>query len=319
MWVRDAVATIALAAWIGGLAAAYSGPTLLPGSTDAWPLVSWWLALGVLVLSVALLAGATGRGRLAAAALTLLALVLGLARGAAAVHHPGPHTVDGYIGSSVRINGTVDSVSAPLAGAGGSTASQQQRFRLSADDIETGGQRQSARGLVLVQAHSQAEVWPGQRLSIWGRLARLRRLGPGGVAGYADRLERQGVEAEVAAATMVVLTPPPTVSVGRVVDALRQGLVRSARDLLPEPEATIVLGEVAGIRGRLPPEVDADLVDSGLVHVLAISGIKVAIVAGLLQLMTTAIAGRRAALGAIAGIGVYTLVGGAWRRLCGRH
>jgi competence protein ComEC len=81
--------------------------------------------------------------------------------------------------------------------------------------------------------------------------------------------------------------------------------------MLPEPEATVVLGEVAGIRGRLPPAIDADLVDSGLVHILAISGIKVAIVAGLLQLMTAVIAGRRAALGAIAGIGLYTLVGGA--------
>ena len=298
-------------AWIGGVAAAYSGPGLVAGSVDSWPAAPWWLALALLALSVAMIAAAAGGTRFAAAALVLVALACGLARGTAAVHHPGPRTVDGYIGSTVQVDGTVESVSTPLAGAGGSTASQQQRLRLSAEDIRTPGGTQPVEGLILVQVHSQAEVWPGQRVRTWGRLARLRRLGPGGVAGYADRLERQGVEAELMATTLVALTPPPTISVSRVVDALRQGLVHSSRDLLPEPEATILLGEVAGIRGRLPPALDADLVDSGLVHVLAISGIKVAIVAGLLQLMTAAIAGRRAALGAIAGIGLYTVVGGA--------
>jgi competence protein ComEC len=113
------------------------------------------------------------------------------------------------------------------------------------------------------------------------------------------------------ATSLLPLTPPPRLSLARVVDTTRRQLVRSCRDLLPEPEATIVLGEVAGIRGRLPSAVDADLVDSGLIHVLAISGIKVAIIAGLLQLLMVAVAGRRAAVAAVGGVGLYTLVGGA--------
>jgi hypothetical protein len=51
---------------------------------------------------------------------------------------------------------------------------------------------------------------------------------------------------------LLALTPPPRLSLARVVDATRRGLVQSCRDLLPEPEATLVLGEVAGIRGHLP-------------------------------------------------------------------
>jgi competence protein ComEC len=292
------------------VAVAYTGPGL---SSDAgpWPPPWGWMVLalvGFASWALALAAGARGSARLA---LPAVMLALGLGRGAAAVHHPGPGTVDGYTGSPVRIEGSVESVSAPLSGAGGSTASQQQRFRLSVDHLESGGSVHQVQGLVLVQAHAQAEVWPGQRLSLSGRLARLRRLGPGGVAGYADRLERQGVEASLSAGSVVPLTPPPRLSVLRLVEALRQELVRACRELLPEPEATIVLGEVAGIRGRLPPGVDSDLVNSGLVHVLAISGIKVAIIAGVLQMLTVALAGRRAAFGAIGGIGLYTLVGGA--------
>ena len=308
---RDARATVALGAWIAGIAVAYAGPSLDGGGADTWPLPSRWLALALLVLSVSAMARVVGVTRAAAVALVIGLLALGLARGAAAVHHPGPATIDGYIGETARVQGVVESVSAPLSGAGGSTASQQQRFRLAADQLTARGGARSVEGLVLVQAHSQAEVWPGQRLSLSGRLTRLRRLGPGGVAGYAERVERQGVEAEMSAGSLVALTPPPTLSIPRAVEAMRQGLARSCRDVLPEPEATIVLGEVAGIRGRLPAAVDADLVDSGLVHVLAISGIKVAIVAGMLQLLAVAIAGRRAVVGAIGGIALYTLVGGA--------
>jgi ComEC/Rec2-related protein len=298
-------------AWIVGIAAAYAGPEFTSAAARAWPSPRAWLVLALVGLAGWALAHAAAAPGPARLMLPLVVMALGLARGASAVHHPGPGTVDGYIGSLVRVEGEVESAGAPLSGAGGSTASQQQRFRLRVDHLESGGSAHIVQGLVLVQANAQAQVWPGQRLSLSGQLARLKRLGPGGLAGYGDRLERQGVEAALTAGSVVALTPPPRLSLARLVDALRQELAHACRDVLPEPEATIVLGEVAGIRGRLPPGVDSDLVDSGLVHVLAISGIKVAIIAGLLQTLAVALAGRRAALGAIGGIGLYTLVGGA--------
>jgi competence protein ComEC len=306
----DASAILALVGWIAGVAAAYAGPGLIADGV-AWPPPWTWLALALVTLASWGLAQAVAARRAAGVVLPVVMLALGLARGSSAVHHAGPETVDGYIGSLVRIEGGVESVSAPLSGAGGSTASQQQRFRLSADHLESSGSAHAVRGLVLVQAHAQPQVWPGQRLSLSGRLARVPRLGPGGAAGYADRLERQGVEAVLSAGGIVPLTPPPRVSIARLIEVLRQALVHACREALPEPEASIVLGEVAGIRGRLPPVVDSDLVNSGLVHILAISGIKVAIIAGVLQMLTVALGGRRAALGAIGGIGLYTLVGGA--------
>jgi ComEC/Rec2-related protein len=305
------LATATLAAWLAGLAIGYAGPTMDPVSGPGWPGAWQWLAVSVACAAAGMMLVPVGAWRAARGLIPVGVLTLGLAWGAAAVHRPGAATVDGYIGARVSIEGTVASVTAPLSGAGGSTASQQQGFRLAVSRLSTGRSRHAVSGLILVQAHSQAEVWPGQLVEVAGRLARVRQLGPGGMAGYGDRLARQGVEGELAATGVVALSPPPRFSLARMVDALRRSLAQSIRDVLPEPEATIVLGEVAGIRGKLPPAVDSDLVDSGLVHLLAISGIKVAIIAGLLQAMAVAIAGRRAALTAIAGVGLYTLVGGA--------
>jgi ComEC/Rec2-related protein len=301
----------ALAAWLAGVAIGYAVPSLDPLARSPRPTPTMWLSVAVVGAASATLLAVFGRVRSAGLFVAVTVLCLGLARGVAAVHLPGPGTVDGYLGDTIRVEGSVDSVSAPVSGAGGSTASQQQSFRLSATRIRSGGAPHMIDGLVLVQSRGQAEVWPGQLVSLAGRLNRVRRLGPGGSAGYGDRLEREGIQAEMTATSLLPLTPPPRLSLARVVDTTRRQLVRSCRDLLPEPEATIVLGEVAGIRGRLPSAVDADLVDSGLVHVLAISGIKVAIIAGLLQLLTVAVAGRRAAVAAVGGVGLYTLVGGA--------
>ncbi len=305
------LATASLAAWLAGIAIGYAGPTLDPVSGPGWPSAWQWLALSVACAAAGMMLVPVGAWRAARGLIPVGVLALGLAWGAATVHRPGAGTVDGYIGARVSMEGTVESVTAPVSGAGGSTASQQQGFRLAVSRLSTGGSMHAVSGLILVQAHSQAEVWPGQLVEVAGRLARVRQLGPGGVAGYGDRLSRQGIEGELAATGLVALSPPPRFSLARIVDGLRRSLTQSIRDVLPEPEATIVLGEVAGIRGKLPQAVDSDLVGSGLVHLLAISGIKVAIIAAILQAMALAVAGRRAALAAIGGVGLYTLVGGA--------
>lgn len=186
------LATAALVALVAGIAVGYAGPSLDPIVGIYWPGPAAWLALAFVSAAAAALLVAFGSWRWARLAMPVALLCFGLAREAAAVHHRGAGTVDGYLGATVRLDGSVESVSAPISGAGGSTASQQQTFRLSAEHVRSGAAVHAVGGLVLVQAHSQAEVWPGQRSSLAGRLNRLRRLGPDAIAGYGDRLERQG-------------------------------------------------------------------------------------------------------------------------------
>jgi hypothetical protein len=250
------LATAALVAWVAGIAVSYAGPTLDPIAGIYWPGPAAWLALAFVAAAVAALLVAFGSWRWARLAMLVALMCLGLARGAAAVHHAGPGTVDGYLGASVRLDGTVESVSVPISGAGGSTASQQQTFRLSAEHVRSGAAVHAVGGLVLVQAHSQAQVWPGQRISLAGRLSRLRRLGPGGIAGYGDRLERQGIEAEMTATGLLALTPPPRLSLARVVDATRRWCSRAGTFCQsPRPPSSWerLLESVATCRRRLTP------------------------------------------------------------------
>jgi competence protein ComEC len=122
-------------------------------------------------------------------------------------------------------------------------------------------------------------------------------------------MEREGVLAAMPGATFLTEEPPAAWSAAAMAWRVRGAVTAGIRARLPEPEATVLLGEVVGIRGKLPAAVEADLVDSGLVHVLAVSGLKVAVVAGILTSLLRR-AGRRAALAAILGIFVYAGVGG---------
>lgn len=299
--------TVVLLAWCAGVAAGYLGWL---NARPAQLLVAAVVPAAVAV--PAWIAGRQDRGALVPAALLLGAAMAtaGLARGELGRPPVGAGRVAAYTGQTVSLNGRVQSASVAGGGATGAGA-RLQSFQLDIAGLTAAGRMVKPAGLVLVQSRGHAEVFDGQRVTVRGTLSRPRAVGPGGIAGYADRLERMGVEAELSATSVTPLEAPSPVSVARVAAEARAGLVAAIRDLLPEPEATVVLGEVAGIRGALPAGVDADLVQSGLVHILAISGIKVAIVAGLLQAVTIPLLGRRGAVLGIVGIAFYTLVGGA--------
>ncbi len=52
---------------------------------------------------------------------------------------------------------------------------------------------------------------------------------------------------------------------------------------LPEPEATLLLGIAFGVHGTLARAVRTPLQDAGLIHIVAVSGLKVVMVAGLVS------------------------------------
>ena len=294
------LATLGLAAWCAGVAVA----TLFDWAPPATPC----LVAGGAILVAGCLGLVTGNRRTAFALVAGL-LVLGLGRGAAARHVATPSTVDWYLGADAVVTGRVEAAGA--AGSGTPAAARAQRFRLAAGHLRAAGADFEVTGGVEVQARGQQELFDGQEVSVSGHLGPLPRTSPAGVDGYAERLEREGVLAQMSATQVTVRGAPPDVSLARLTGRFRAGLVSAIRARLPEPEATVLLGEVAGIRGPLPGDIDNAMVASGLVHVLAISGIKVAIVAALLQAALLPVLGRRGALVSVAGIGLYAIVGGS--------
>jgi len=64
--------------------------------------------------------------------------------------------------------------------------------------------------------------------------------------------------------------------------SLRNRLSQTLAEVLPEPQASLAQGIILGIRGNIPPSVQADFSHIGTAHLLAISGLHLAIVAGMI-------------------------------------
>ena len=63
--------------------------------------------------------------------------------------------------------------------------------------------------------------------------------------------------------------------------------------MLPEPQASLAQGIVLGIRGNIPQSLNNDFARSGTAHLLAISGINLGIMAGILLSIGIWLFGRR--------------------------
>lgn len=73
---------------------------------------------------------------------------------------------------------------------------------------------------------------------------------------------------------------PFPVSLRAQIDALRTGIESRISSALPEKAASMIVALITGERGRIPDETLQALRDSGLAHMLAISGMHMALMAG---------------------------------------
>ena len=80
---------------------------------------------------------------------------------------------------------------------------------------------------------------------------------------------------------------------------------------MPPPHSAVLLGVVLGIRQGIPPGLQNALIATGLVHLLVLSGLKVAVFARIVQGALRPLLGHLAAWPALGLIAVYAMVGGA--------
>lgn len=97
----------------------------------------------------------------------------------------------------------------------------------------------------------------------------------------------------------------------RFAAAIRAWYTRAVDRSLPPPHASVLLGVVLGIRQGIPPDLQTALVATGLVHLLVLSGLKVAVFARIVQGALRPLLGHLSTWPAVALIGLYALVGGA--------
>ena len=92
---------------------------------------------------------------------------------------------------------------------------------------------------------------------------------------------------------------------------LRRRYISAVDDALTAPHAAVLLGIVLGIRRGIPAPLQNALIATGLIHLLVLSGLKVAVFARIVQGALNPLLRRHATWPAVALIALYAMVGGA--------
>ena len=170
-----------------------------------------------------------------------------------------------------------------------------------------------ANGLV-VRAHVRdSDIAPGERLTIRGRLVPFDEARNPGEPSRRALALGEGLAGELAGDRVILRAPPDPPDARGWSARARAALSRRLREILREPEATVVAGALWGERGTLPQDLRDDFQATGTVHVLVTAGLHLGVIAwlgfGTLRLLRAPLAA--AALAAIPCVVAYAWLSGA--------
>lgn len=162
-------------------------------------------------------------------------------------------------------------------------------YWLDVDRITLGREARELQGLVLVRAPVPGPVYSyGDRLRLHGLLTRPQDAGNPGEFDYRAYLARRGV-----GAVLMVRDPSAIHKLGvdgnpvvRAVLAVKEKLLAVSRATLPPEKAALVNGIVFGAQGQIDRETWQIFSESGVVHILSVSGLHVGLVMGGVLAMT---------------------------------
>jgi competence protein ComEC len=153
------------------------------------------------------------------------------------------------------------------------------RLTLSVTSIRLDTSWRDVQGDVLVFVPRYPEYKYGDLFSITGELETPPRLDDFDYKGY---LAHQGIYTTMYYPKIEVLDEGYGFKPLTWVYALRGRLAQTLAEVLPEPQASLAQGIILGIRGNIPQYLNDDFTRSGTAHLLAISGLNVGIMAGIL-------------------------------------
>jgi competence protein ComEC len=197
----------------------------------------------------------------------------------------GSH-VKSYNGQEVVIEGMVSAD--PEVG----DSATQVRLSLSAIEPEN-GERRAVEGDVLLFLPRYPEYQYGDVLAVTGELEAPQSFGDFDYTGY---LEHQGIYATMRfyrSADIEVLETGQGAKPLEWIYSFRHSLADSLERVMPEPQASLTQGVLLGIRENIPQDVKDDFARTGTAHLLAISGLHLSIMAGILLSVGIWLFGRR--------------------------
>jgi hypothetical protein len=192
-----------------------------------------------------------------------LAVLLGVLRGSLAVAVPGPGTIDGNFGSRPVV----------LLGVVRSADPGRSQVIVDASHLSDSDSDRSVSGGVLVSGPLVPALSPGDRVEIDASGLHPLDRRPG--ANSEATLEREGVDGVASSPQVFVLSVGGPSLAGAI--SWAQGELTGAVDReVPAPGAALLLGIAFGIHQPLAADVRAPLQDAGLIHIVVVSGVKVA-------------------------------------------
>jgi competence protein ComEC len=280
-------ALVVALAWSGALA----GVVVLAPSQPLLGVVA--IALAIPCLGLAFLV----RPAVMAVALAFALLAVGRAE-LPASDLQAPVRALAAAGQTVTITGRIADDSHPAAG--GAEALVEP------DRITSAGNVTPGIGNLLVRWRGPTEVAFGDSVQATGKLTIPRDLPTFDRRAY---LAQRHVFLELIATSFDIVRSGG--GVAGLPGWLRAHYVSALDEALPAPHAAVLLGIVLGVRQGIPANLQNALIATGLIHLLVLSGLKVAVFARIVQGALKPFLGRHATWPALALIGLYALMGGA--------
>jgi competence protein ComEC len=145
-------------------------------------------------------------------------------------------------------------------------------------------------GDVLLFVPRYPEYNYGDMLRVRGKLETPQQLGDFDYKGY---LENQAIYSTMLYPDIELLETGEGLAPLEWVYSLRNSLSRSLARVMPEPQASLAQGVVLGIRYNIPQSIKDDFARTGTAHLLAISGLHLSILAGILLSIGIRLFGKR--------------------------
>ncbi len=222
------------------------------------------------------------RRRIILVSLCLVAFLGGAVRFQSSLPVVDQSSLQFYNGQETRIKGMISADPEP--------GERTDQLRLSAAEIMAGGGWREVAGDALLIVPRPSDYRYGDVLLVSGELQTPVQFDD---FDYRSYLAQQGIHSTMLYPQAEIIGRGQGFAPLARIYAVRNSLSHSLAQVLPEPQASLAQGIVLGVRGNIPASVKADFSHTGTAHLLAISGLHLGILAGMLLGLGVWLLGRR--------------------------
>src|SRR5207237_2736313 len=183
-----------------------------------------------------------------------------------------------------------------------------RRLTVRVDHVVTGAEQTRVAFRIEATVYGMTPVKYGDLVLLTGEIQQPPRFDQFDYRAY---LAEQGIAGVMPGARLVRVTSHGGDPLHSTILGVRHAVVETVDRALPEPQAALLLGVVFGYRAALPVVLQQQMIASGLIHIVVISGLKVSLLARIIHGALGRWLPRAAPLIAVGAMAGYALLAGA--------